>query len=506
MKKLLVLFLFVLITNNLVAQYDVKSINYVEYFGDENVQFNSDDKFSDDIPLPFDFNFYGTDFNEVMVGTNGRVSFYTSLSGFFSHWKIEVNYTLPNVSSTFGIANTIYGLYHDMDNFTTDEPGAITTAVFGEAPFRKFIVTYDDIPHFHHNCTEIKSTFQVILFEGLNFIDVHIKNKGVCSEWNDGRAIIGIQDEEGINYSSPEGRNNFIEELEEESWRFIYYNGTYEAFICGNSATTISLEDFQSLTSVYQLNDTEFYVYTSEADALANTNPIAFPFEIMYPLQELFVNVNGSVFNVMINSVDCSNLDNDDDGLSAEEEDLNGNGILSDDDTDNDGIPNFLDSDDDNDYILTNQELVFPEGITTTEVTILDTDNDGIPNHIDTDDDNDGIPTMHEDVNGNGNYEDDDEDEDGIPNYLDNNALNIENVTISNHRIFPNPFKDKLFLNQSFENATIKIINTDGQIILEKRINNSVSSINTEKLPTGIYQIILITDKETESYKMLKIK
>ena len=49
----------------------------------------------------------------------------------------------------------------------------------------------------------------------------------------------------------------------------------------------------------------------------------------------------------------------------------------------------------------------------------LDTDGDGIPNYLDTDDDNDGIYTVEEDMNGDGNPANDDTDGDGIANYLD---------------------------------------------------------------------------------------
>ena len=48
-----------------------------------------------------------------------------------------------------------------------------------------------------------------------------------------------------------------------------------------------------------------------------------------------------------------------------------------------------------------------------------DNDGDGIADYLDDDDDNDGIPTIDEDLNGNGNPTDDDSDGDGIPNYLD---------------------------------------------------------------------------------------
>ncbi|RZN84479.1 MAG: carboxypeptidase regulatory-like domain-containing protein [Winogradskyella sp.] len=54
-----------------------------------------------------------------------------------------------------------------------------------------------------------------------------------------------------------------------------------------------------------------------------------------------------------------------------------------------------------------------------------DTDNDGIPNYLDDDDDDDGINTINEDYDGDNNPLNDDTDDDGVPNYLDNNDLNL---------------------------------------------------------------------------------
>lgn len=48
-----------------------------------------------------------------------------------------------------------------------------------------------------------------------------------------------------------------------------------------------------------------------------------------------------------------------------------------------------------------------------------DTDGDGIPDYMDSDDDGDNIPTIDEDINGDGDPTNDDTDGDGIPNYLD---------------------------------------------------------------------------------------
>jgi Bacterial Ig domain/Bacterial Ig-like domain len=78
-------------------------------------------------------------------------------------------------------------------------------------------------------------------------------------------------------------------------------------------------------------------------------------------------------------------------------------------DTDGDGLPNCQDPDDDNDGVLTINEIN------------KDTDNDGIKDYLDPDDDNDGILTRHEDTNGDSNWLNDDNNNNSIPAYLDKN-------------------------------------------------------------------------------------
>lgn len=96
--------------------------------------------------------------------------------------------------------------------------------------------------------------------------------------------------------------------------------------------------------------------------------------------------------------------EDDDDGIPAKDEDINGNGNYEDDDTDGDGIPNYKDQDDDNDNILTSVEL--PNDIPDNDKP-RDTDEDGIPDYLEEDDDNDGILTRNEDADKNGNPRDD---------------------------------------------------------------------------------------------------
>ena len=73
--------------------------------------------------------------------------------------------------------------------------------------------------------------------------------------------------------------------------------------------------------------------------------------------------------------------DHDNDGVFTHLEDTNGNENITDDDTDGDEIPDFLDADDDGDGVFTLFEDLDGDGDPTND----DSDGDGIPNYLDED-------------------------------------------------------------------------------------------------------------------------
>lgn len=137
--------------------------------------------------------------------------------------------------------------------------------------------------------------------------------------------------------------------------------------------------------------------------------------------------------------------DSDNDGIPDSEECPSGAPC---EDTDDDGIPDFQDDDSDDDGIPDIDEC--PGGAPCTDTDddgipdfqdddddddgiptddecpggppCQDSDDDGTPDYLDDDDDNDGILTEDEDANNNGDPTDDDTDGDGIPDYLDDDS------------------------------------------------------------------------------------
>lgn len=109
---------------------------------------------------------------------------------------------------------------------------------------------------------------------------------------------------------------------------------------------------------------------------------------------------------------------------------MNGDGIIENDDTDKDGVPNFQDPDDDGDGIPTIIEVGDLSGEHPRNA--QDSDNDGVPDYLDPDDDGDGTPTRVEgmmDHNGN-----------GVPDHLDGAAQVALYMPLSaNTQLTPTP-------------------------------------------------------------------
>ena len=476
--------------------YTVAPIPYQQYTGSLLPLATFDDFYSPLIALPFDFQFYGVTYNQLVISTNGFIDFRPEEAGTTSSWTIASTMTLP--STTFNVKNAIFGAYHDMNN--SNGQGTITYGVSGTAPYRKFVVFFDNNSHFGP-CVTTKSTFQMILNETNSTIDIQLIDKQACTLWQNGNCVTGIINLTGDRGIAAPNRNNGSWAAFHEGWRFkpqTTASNTYSFIKCDENLDGFETYD---LTVVNNDLNASLAFYTTQADALAMTNQLSSTsYTNSTPnTQTIYARVLGTtlIYDIILSMVDCS-IDFDNDTVPAATEDLNADTNLANDDTDADDLANFNDNDDDGDLVLTNLEYVFPRNSA-----LLDSDNDGILNYIDNDDDGDGVLTINEDANGNNNPADDDADGDGIPNFLENSSLsNQDFATQNNITIYPNPASDILTINNKTQEAitNVSIFSIKGDLVKQSKSNTIVVS----ELQSGVYFVKIEMNKTVLNYKFIK--
>jgi large repetitive protein len=190
--------------------------------GGTAVSVGTDDVWSPIINLPFTFCYYGQSYTTCKVGSNGAIQLGPTAGGGNHPWSFSVN--LPN--NALVNAGHIFGVYHDIDPSKGPSPGTVRYYILGQAPCRIFVVTFNNLAHFGGSCgaNTFRSTFMMVLYETTNVIDVYVQRKDLCTSWNSGRAIIGIQNQNGSQGVAAPGRNTTptwsVPANNPEGWRF----------------------------------------------------------------------------------------------------------------------------------------------------------------------------------------------------------------------------------------------------------------------------------------------
>ena len=176
-----------------------------------------DDEFST-VDLPFTFNFFGTDFTQVDISTNGFLSFDigNDCNDNLNSADGDNGNTIPVAGdcddTEWGGEPVIAPWFDDLD---PGECGAILFGTRGEAPNRMFIVRYLDVCH--NDCDDCEAgegvTFEVILYEGSNDVKIQYydtffgdTDDDLTEENRGGTATVGITKDgtTGLQYSANE--------------------------------------------------------------------------------------------------------------------------------------------------------------------------------------------------------------------------------------------------------------------------------------------------------------
>ena len=120
-----------------------------------------DDQVSGPINIGFNFTFYGQNFNNAFISSNGVLGFQGPINGCCS------GYNLANPGNRYGV----FGLQTDLINIQTTNPWYRTE---GEQGDRRFTVGWYDMPIFYDG--NFRSTFEITLFESNNNILLNYGN------------------------------------------------------------------------------------------------------------------------------------------------------------------------------------------------------------------------------------------------------------------------------------------------------------------------------------------
>jgi gliding motility-associated-like protein len=196
-------------TSYIVTTPPYKPYAYTTPGGTELLNTYADDVWSNRINLPFAFSFcfFGTNYTSLLMGSNSVISFDPNLyEGDFNEW--EILGPLPNFQQE---AAAIFGPLHDIDPRSIFNPAPTTRKiewrVEGNAPYRRFIGSYNSVAVFNFDMDALKATHQMVLYENTGIIEVYIKDKPIYPDWNDGLATLGLQNYNRSQAVTAPGKN-----------------------------------------------------------------------------------------------------------------------------------------------------------------------------------------------------------------------------------------------------------------------------------------------------------
>jgi hypothetical protein len=178
----------------------------------------SDDIHSGVVNIGFSFNYYGSNYTQCVISSNNYITFNLANANTASPWQITNN--LPNAGSA-ALHNAILAPWQDIN---PGGGGNIRYTTIGVAPNRIFVVEYCNIPMF--SCSSLQFSSQIQLFENGNKIQTHIISKPLCSTWNGGQAIHGVQNNGGTQATIVPGRNAGSQWTATNEGREFLWNGT----------------------------------------------------------------------------------------------------------------------------------------------------------------------------------------------------------------------------------------------------------------------------------------
>jgi hypothetical protein len=194
---------------------------------------SSDDVTHGPFNIGFTFNFFGNNYTQFYVGSNGWVGFSAGQT---------TGYTAAYIPNAGSPRNVIMADWEDLF------PGSanIFYSTIGTAPNRKLVVNFNAVPHY--GCRSNLHTFQFVLYETTNVIDVNYLSKPLCAGNNSTAGLVNIDNTNVV----PVGGKNA------SPWSVSNYSVRY---------TPSAAESTFSLKGTYLTNGSGYFTMVPNLDA-----------------------------------------------------------------------------------------------------------------------------------------------------------------------------------------------------------------------------------------------
>lgn len=163
------------------------------------------------VPIGFDFKFYGNTYNQVDVSSNGLVAFGGALGspqapidGCCMGWGIPGDDTYNNI---IALAWT---------DWQPSKDAPVTVETQGTAPNRKFVLQWNGVPEYLPGSGRL--TAQLVLYEGSNDIVMYTTSMNVTNMWH--WVTQGIENADGSEAAFLPGRVQEMFSLSNDATRF----------------------------------------------------------------------------------------------------------------------------------------------------------------------------------------------------------------------------------------------------------------------------------------------
>ena len=272
-----------------ISNYDITQPTYsnYNYTGGSSLT-GCDDCVQGPYNIGFSFNYFGNNYTQFYVSSNGWIGFSAGqTNGYTAQF-------LPNGGAP---KNTILADWEDL----LPNTGNMNYYTTGSAPNRVLVFNFNNVPHY--GCRSNLHTFQIVLYETTNVIDINFQTKPQCGA---NGATLGLTNIDGSKVVPVGGKNASVWSISTpQKYRFSP-SVVSNDFVLNRSVNTDSQGRYQFLSTGLDINNFQFRVKV--------TAPT--------PTQQLSVNDGKRVSDIIFGLVSTN-------GLTFHRFDLNNDGKIN---------------------------------------------------------------------------------------------------------------------------------------------------------------------------------